>query len=96
MAPTSRTTPARLQGVFDAELRADNGPSRGHDASANNVPVRRRRRGTLTPAAEHVNDQTHWTVTTDGTTIDVGSRAGAWHAATSAYSPGHPVIVSAA
>jgi len=46
--------------------------------------------------AQNLNDQTHWTVKSDGTAIDVASRAAAWCAATSAYSPGHPVIVSAA
>lgn len=96
MAPASRTSPARLHGVFDAELRADNGRTGGHNASAKNVPVRRGRRGTLTPAAEHAKDQTHWTITSDRTAFDVASRAEAWRAATSAYSPGHPVVVSAA
>jgi hypothetical protein len=54
-----------------------------------------RRRTVLTPA-EHVIDQTQWKVTADGTVTDVASRADVWREATAAYSPGHPVVVTAA
>ena len=63
-----------------------------------------RRGGALTAAAPAVDrtgvDRTEWTVTTEGaataivdSVTTVATHAGAWNAATGAYSPGHVVSV---
>jgi hypothetical protein len=52
-----------------------------------------RRRRTVPPAAEQPTDRSQWTVTSGDTVTDVASRAGAWSAATGAYTRGQAVIV---
>jgi hypothetical protein len=55
-----------------------------------------RRNRVVAPTDELPTDRTHWTVTSDGIVTDVASRAGAWSAATGAYTRGHSVTVRGA
>ena len=82
MATATPNTPTP---AHRAERRVRNGARRGLE----------RRRTVVTPT-EHSIDQTQWKVTADGTVTNVVSRADVWREASDAYSPGHPVVVTAA